>query len=256
MAGSGVVVLAGVAPEVVGSMGIQSVEQLRTALQSTLDAIPEGKCIGAFAFGACMDDDFNPKQGFEIGFFLHSLNPKELPDFAPIIKAFGKANSSLGFLFTPDMVHSASDTYPLEFLNLANRHAVLHGEFPLQGFMPHPMALRHQCERELRGLLIHLHREFAIHSGSPKELRAMLQYTLPRFQPVFRGIYWLLNQFQYPSSTAECLMFIDSYWQLGNLFPRVSTPPKDSQEVQWLAGDYILSIEKILKTIDHLEVQP
>lgn len=238
-------------------MAILELEQLRAALLPAMDALPKNKFLGAFAFGECMEPHFQPKkQPFDIGLVLESVNPRELPDLTALLKGFASHNARLGFLFTTEKVHSAADTFPLEFLNISNRSYLLTGMSPLDDFSPNPMSLRLQCERELRGLLIHLHREYVLHHSSGKELKTLLAYTFPRFQPVFRGIYWLFNRFQYPSTAEACMSFIDSQWQLGGMLGRIEHPPTDSSALLSLAGDYISSMEQILKTIDHMEVLP
>ncbi len=193
-------------------------------------------------------------QNWRVSVFLHSNNPKDLPDFAPFLKILSKAKASLAYIFSPEMVFSAADTFPLEFLELSHRHTVLAGEFPLTGFTPDLASLRHQCERELRGYLIHLRREAAIHSQSSKDMQSMIAATLPQFDTVFLGIFWLTQAGRFPQGRSQCLETIDQTWQLGNLFSRLVNPPKDVKELRWLVGDYILGIETILKSIDRMEV--
>lgn len=237
-------------------MSITTLDQLRNSLVPTLESIPNPPFLGAFAYGDCMEEEFQPKQQpFDVGLAFESVNPRDLPDLTALLKAFSKNNARLGFLFTPAKIISAGDTFPLEFLNISQRSFVLQGTSPLQGFRPNPKSLRHQCERDLRGLVMHLHREYVLHQGSPKELQKLLAFTLPRFQPIFRGIYWLFNDSQYPANSKTCTAFIDSHWQLNGILAQVSQPPVDSLILHKLAGDYISGMEKVMNTIDHMEVQ-
>lgn len=250
-----VVVLAEVAPEETGNMAIHTLDQLRLALIPILEKIPKQSFLGAFAYGDCMEDFFQPKsQPFDIGLVFESVNPRDLPDLTSTIKAFTSSNARLGFLFTPDKIRTAADTFPLEFLNISQRHQVLIGNSPLQNFIPSHLALRHQCERELRGLLMHLHREYVLHSGNAKELGTLLSRTIPRFQPIFRGIYWLLNNAHYPKDSATCLAFIDSHWEFNGILEKAKVGSNDSAVLHSLAGDYISAIESIMKTIDRMEI--
>lgn len=193
-------------------------------------------------------------QNDQVSLYLQTSHPKELPDFYPLLKSLGKAKADLAYLFTPETILTAQDTFPMEFLDLRYDHTHLWGTFPFEGFTPQPLALRLQCERELRGLLIHLRREYLLHSHSNKELKNMVRYTMPRFQPIFLGIYALLNGMQLPLTRNHCLETIDTHWNLGNLFNRLHSLPKSHQELKWLVGDYILGVESILKTIDRMEV--
>jgi|GEM_PF-617224 len=235
-------------------MKISNSEQLQSYLVPILQQALGDNLVCAFLQGASAHPEYiSGKDPWDLSLFLATLDPKSLPDLTAVHKALEKAKVRLNYLFTPDMALSATDTYPLEFLNLAHQHFILCGYLPIAGFIPVPSVLRLQCERELRGLLIHLHREYVLHAHQPKELRQIFSNTMPRFIPVFNGVYWLINGGQYPSGSASCLRTIDSHWQLGNLFQRVMTPPKDPLELKWLAGEYIVGIEKILKTIDFME---
>ena len=189
----------------------------------------------------------------QISLFLKDLNPHKLPEISGFLKVLEKMHLSMAYLFTPEMVQTAADTYPLEFLDIAQHHEVLIGEMPLLGFVPSRAALRLQCERELRGLLIHLHRERAIHSRS-SEIRRMLERTFPHFFPVFHGVCWLLDG-SYPQDVPQTLGLIGQHWQLENLFARIQQPVHDQDGLRTLAGDYILGIESITQSIDRMEVQ-
>ena len=219
-------------------------EQVQGALAPLLKATLGDNMLGAFTHGDV----------WSVSLYLRTSAPKALPDFAPVFKALRKVDARLGYLFTPETISTATDTFPLEFLELSRSHKLLLGEFPLQGFEPNMPMLRLQCERELRGLHIHLQREYVHHASEPKALRAMFTLTLPRFLPIFRAI-GVLTQGRYLLSDEECLQAVDTEWQLGNLFSRLGAPPKGVQDLRSLAGDYILGIERILTTIDRMEVK-
>lgn len=238
-------------------MAVQTVDQLRSLLLPYFEKLPKPMFQGAFAYGECMEPGFNPKkQRFVVSLVFESLRSSQIPGLTELTKVFASNNIELGFLFSNEKVTNASDTFPLEFLNISKRSYLLSGESPLHSFTPNARALRHQCEREMRGLLMHLHREYILHSSSPKDLKALLDFTLPRFQPIFRGIYWLLNHNQYPTDSGNCLAFIDSHWKLNGLLGKIHSGSVDSTALNTLSHDYISAIEEITQTIDQLEVTP
>ena len=203
-----------------------------------------------------MGDSFDTKRGIrDISLVIDTVNPETLPNFKTLQKALDKAQARLAFLWTPETISSALDTFPLEFLNFHFRHEILVGtaQFPWADFQPELSNLRLQCERELRGLSIHLQREVLLAGNNAKGLQSIFQQTLPHFIPIFCGIQWMLQNGRYPESDAACLEFIDSQWQLGNLFSRLARSGLALQELRWLASDYIISIEKIVKTVDRWE---
>ena len=235
---------------------IKTVDELRAKIVPILQEALGDQLICAFAHGVCADPQFVPGVApWEVSLFVKELDSDTIPDLSAVLKPFSKAGAELHYLFTPDMVKRAEDTYPLEFLNYSRRHLLLCGTLPIANFEPLRPWLRLQCERELRGLLIHLHREVALRGNSDKDLRTLLRIAPARFVPIFHGAIWLVKG-EYPQSISECLRLIAEHWNLESLLTRLVSLPKDSKELRTLAGDYILGMQKILQTIDQLEETP
>src|SRR5690554_8232491 len=75
-----------------------------------------------------------------------------------LLKKANKAGLCFALFFTPKDLLNATDSFPLEFLHIANKNHLLYGEPILKDFVVDLKELRLQCERELRGRLIQIHR--------------------------------------------------------------------------------------------------
>jgi hypothetical protein len=88
---------------------------------------------------------------------------------------------------------------------------VLVGEDPLQGINVDVANLRHQCESELKGKLIHLRTLYAANCHRPRRLAHLMVDSFPTFHAAMRGTLRLLGE----------------------------TPPKDARAVVELVGQRV-----------------
>ncbi len=201
--------------------------------------------ICAFAHGDCLMEKFSPANDFwQVSFVLKDNAPEAIAALSPYLKNAEKIGVAFGYFFTGQDIRTSEDTFPLEYLHIANRHFILTGNFPLTGFIPHRNALRHQCERELRGLLVRLHREF-VYMHQKKTALDFLLLAEREILPVLYGVYFLLHG-KYPESKAEVL----------GAFPKflIESPSRDAKEMMHRTNNYILAVSEIVQQVDSLEV--
>lgn len=97
----------------------------------------------------------------------------------------------LHFLFTSEYIKNALDCFPLEFLDLQSRHHPVQGDPKFSKLRFPKAAVRLQCERDLRGLV--LHTESALcripeNGTRAKRLGEHLRWSLV---PIARGLLYL-----------------------------------------------------------------
>jgi hypothetical protein len=135
-------------------------------LKNSLWIVGSGKffmtiSIRYFFMANCLMPGFTPlKEPWQISFILNNNNPEKLAPLHLLIKKAYQNAITFGYFFTQESLACSADVFPLELLHISKRNEVLLGEPPLSAFTPDRKALRLQCERELRGLLVHLRREF------------------------------------------------------------------------------------------------
>ncbi|RMH41678.1 MAG: hypothetical protein D6689_10315 [Deltaproteobacteria bacterium] len=93
---------------------------------------------------------------------------------------------------TPRIVSRAqlaamADVFPIELLDLASHHVVLHGRDPLAQVQVVPEHLRLQCERELREKMMRLREGYVEAAGDKRALLRLLVHAYPAFALVWRG---------------------------------------------------------------------
>jgi hypothetical protein len=92
---------------------------------------------------------------------------------------------------TTQTLAQACDSYPLELLEIQQTGVPLYGPWPLATLTFAPRDVRLQCERELRGALLHLHQGVLSAAGKHTRLEAPASATVSRLERVLRGMLHL-----------------------------------------------------------------
>ena len=103
------------------------------------------------------------------------------------IKKMAKHKVSAPLLLTDEQIKTSADVFPLEFLELQEKHRVLQGEDPLALLAIGLGNLRHECEHELKGRLIRLRQSYLEIGSRPRVLQSLLKAAENANYPVFRG---------------------------------------------------------------------
>ena len=132
----------------------------------------------------------------------------------------------------------------LEFLHIKSRNATICGETPLANFSPNLAELRMECERELRGLLVHLHQFFLYlkEYRNPHEIYVRSTKTL---LPLLYGVYYLSTG-KYP----------ENHEQVYEMFPGVRIPnmTNDKNVIISNINKHIEAVTAIVNQVDAMKV--
>jgi hypothetical protein len=189
---------------------------------------------------------FTPlKEPWQISFILNNNNPEKLAPLHLLIKKAYQNAITFGYFFTQESLACSADVFPLELLHISKRNEVLLGEPPLSAFTPDRKALRLQCERELRGLLVHLRREFVYMEQGHTRMDFFFAAEA-RLLPILYGVYFLLHNI-YP----------ENHETVFEEFPklRLEPPARDEAIVNERVNQYLLTITQIINNIDSMEIQ-
>ena len=90
------------------------------------------------------------------------------------IRAWHRQGFATPLFFDPETLQRSLDVFPIEFLDMQERHRILCGPDLLTSLRIGRGNLRLQCEQELRGKLLRLRQAYVESAGSPEELRRVL----------------------------------------------------------------------------------
>lgn len=103
----------------------------------------------------------------------------------------GKTRISAPLIMTPEYIKASLDTFPLEFIEIQQKNLTLFGEDHFADLAFEDAHVRHQCERELKAVLIRMRQGLLAAAGRDKVLSALESDATEGLIRTLRGILWL-----------------------------------------------------------------
>jgi hypothetical protein len=131
----------------------------------------------------------------ELAVVLDAVTPEALRRARPRLRAWARRRVATPLFLDPAWLAEARDAFPLELLELTERHVLLHGDAdPFAGLALRVEHLRLEVEKQLRGKLLHLWEAYLERGRSPRRLRRLLVETPPAFAWILRGALHVLDE--------------------------------------------------------------
>lgn len=151
--------------------------------------------MGLTAFGAVLGEYFDP-QRMTAGtvMVLREIDLGLLRRIAEHGPKLGSKRITAPLVMTPAYITSSLDTFPLELLEIHQRHLTLLGEDHFETLKIEPDHLRLQCEQEFKRILIRL-RQGLLAAGTREDVLDELVLDVGQhLLRTLRGLLWLKDQ--------------------------------------------------------------
>ncbi len=184
--------------------------------------------------------------------------PSELAKCAPLMKKWHKHLIATPLFLATDYIVRSLDTFPLEFMAMKESYALVTGNDPLESLVFARADVRNQCERELKGKLIHLRAEYLNLRGNRKGLTDLVRRSLATFRLVFIGALYL-KEADIPESTADITSgVVDAFELDSTVFKKLYAVAGGEikladEEADDLFDKYVEELIKLSKEIDSME---
>jgi hypothetical protein len=160
-------------------------------------------------FGAVLTDGFDRRQDTARSVLVvRQIDLSMLWRISEHGTKLGKDAIAAPLIMTPEYLTSSLDVFPLELLNIQQRHLVLFGTDYFNDLNFEPQHIRLQCERELKTLLIGLRQGLLAAAGKEKLLEPIELDASEGLMRTMRGILWLKSDRQ-PRPALEVLTAIE-----------------------------------------------
>jgi hypothetical protein len=190
---------------------------------------------------------------------LQKMDLSFLDILAPLGRKYGPEGIAAPLIMDPGYLHGSVDVFPLEFFNFKLLHHTLYGQDLWAGLKIDRQELRYQCERELKGKLLWLHRIYVSAMGDRKVLAGDIVRHFAGYLPLFRGILSLLGQEPAPglnqaldqldqATGLETAVFEEIYAVQKNL-----TQPSP-EEISQIFEKFYRATERLAEVVDGLQV--
>lgn len=187
------------------------------------------------------------------------LDSATLDAIAAAIPASRKAPHFEPLFMTMDQIAPSLDVFPIEWLDLKERHLRLEGADVLGDLEVPRTWLRHQCEHELRGKHLRMRQEYLASGGKPERLREVLVRLASGFHALFRTLLRLRGE-EPPASTERVIERVadayglDARALLGAYLVRYATRKHADDEIRRTYQAFLAEIDRLTRAIDTLRV--
>jgi hypothetical protein len=188
---------------------------------------------------------------------LAAVTPQALRATAGCVARWRRQRLAVPLLFDQAYIGSARDVFPLEFLDLRDRHHLLFGEDPFAGLEIDLAHLRIEVEEHLRGKLLHLYEAYLEAAGSRRSVRALLVDSAPGFEITLRGMLRLRGG-ERPPGAAQLLSVVEQAFgvalpvlrRLASVRAGEASIARD--EVEWVFDSYVDEVRSLVGVVDTL----
>lgn len=237
-------------------------EQLQKAIkdfQSDIDELFKDHVVSMSVYGSAATEEYKPKKS-DIN-VLVVLEEPAIRNLQPAQKKSSKwLKQGVHPLFlTEEYIERSLDSFPIEFLNMKTAYLHLMGRDVLAELELAPGDLRLQCERELKGKLLHLRQRYVMTQGRKNELLLLIRESIVAFSAIFRALLYLKGR-DVPSNKQDAILQTCKEFGLDvGLFSRLISVRKGDDkptpdELGSLVASYIRQIRTLSQYVDTMEL--
>lgn len=155
--------------------------QVRKLFAAALEAV--------ILYGSAAGGEYLPgKSNINLLMILSKQDPELLERYAALHKRWQKEQIVVPLFLTLAELRSSLELFPLEYLEIQERHVLLIGRDPFPELHIAPKNLRLQCEQELRGNLLRLRQRFVEGGASTEAIAILLPLSLTALLPCLKGL--------------------------------------------------------------------
>ena len=147
---------------------------------------------GLVVFGAALGDSFDPtRMRTQSVAVLDHVDLTMLNQLRTKGVKFGKMGLQAPLIMTPRYIDESRDVFPVDLLEIQQRHVVVFGDDHFRDLAFHRPDVRLQCERELKRALIQLRQGLLAAAHRDKVLTDLCQAAAEHVVRILRALLWL-----------------------------------------------------------------
>ncbi|MCC6652705.1 MAG: hypothetical protein IT348_16250 [Candidatus Eisenbacteria bacterium] len=216
--------------------------------------------VAAYLTGSVLTQGFDPAHSrINLLVVSRTLDSAALDRVSPAIIVTRKPPHFDPLFMTRDQMMASLDVFPIEWLDLTERHLRLEGEDVFAGVEVPRTYLRLQCEQELRGKHIRLRQEYLASAAHPERLAEVLARLSSGFHTLFRTLLRLRGE-EAPASTERVIervadsFGLDARALLGAHLMRRAAKRPSNDSVRETYRAFLSEIDRLIGAIDTLRL--
>ena len=214
--------------------------------------------VSVILFGSAAGDDFRPgKSDINVMIVLSETGMDHLDRAFMTVEKWRKKKFAVPLFLTEAYVKTSLDVFPIEYLDLRERHLLVHGRDLLQGLTFQPESVRLQCEREVKGKLLLLREAYMGSAGKGKALKEGIGKSIQAFVAIFKALLFLKGEGLPREKRDVIRAACEAFDMDAGLFERLldvkeDRAPRREEELKILYRDYLREVRKLSQKIDTL----
>ena len=243
-----------------GELRIEPARQILEAARRWLEPVRVAlgdQFLSAYLTGSVLTQAFDPRKSHVNVALVARALPADVLD--AVARVIGRPRRSLRFaplILTRAQIEKSLDVFPIEWLEMKERHLLLEGEDVLAGVEVPQRWLRLQCEHELRGKHIQLRQAYLFSARRPAELAHVLRASASSFAALFRTLLRLRGETP-PAESPRVIERVAEAYGLdakGLLSAHLVRygPRRRSAEILQLYRRFLVEIDRLVGAIDRL----
>ncbi|MBN1930896.1 MAG: hypothetical protein JW786_04720 [Desulfobacterales bacterium] len=216
--------------------------------------------LSIILYGSGADGSYQPgKSDLNFLIILSETGINHLEKAIKTVRYWKKRKVATPFFMTESYIMSSLDSYPIEFLDMKKNHVLIFGEDILNRLSFNPHYIRLQCERELKGKILHLREGFIETQGQEKQLRNLIKISLKAFIAIFRALLSLKDK-DIPRERRKIIISTAKEFSINPdiflkcLDIREEIDNFSSSDVQTIFKAYLNEVVKLSELIDKFEI--
>jgi hypothetical protein len=213
--------------------------------------------VSAILFRAYAHCETSKKVPISFLVVVKDNSPSELARCTKYLKRWNRQSIAIPLFVDQRYIEQSLDTFPLEFMDMASSYSVVYGRDVLKELSFKQSDVRNQCERELKGKLIHLRAEYLNSREHKKKIIDLVSRTLTTFRIVFSGTLYLKG-YAIPKETEDIInTMVEAYELDAVLFTKLINVAKGKAKMSTVEADrlfdmYVENLDKLSHIINNM----
>jgi hypothetical protein len=249
---------------------LKNLDHLNPKIQKTVSSFCQkllmllpGRVCSICLYGSAAVGEHIPKHSdINLMIMVDRLEMDDLQSCLKLIKQGRKKRISAPLLLTAEHISTSTDTFPIEFLEMKEKHINLFGTDPFLDLDIDPKNLRLQCEQQIKGKLIRLRQAYIEVGLKKRQLLGLLTTSFTSLLPVLRNTIRLVEpNIQPPRGNEEIILRVCKDFQLKNevflqilkIKKGILKPNKDMTHN--IFKDFLHNLTKLSQKVDQIKVE-
>ena len=215
--------------------------------------------VAAYLSGSVLTQSFDPRHSHvNLLVVARALTSDRLTKLGAAIKPLRGRPQIEPLFLTRTQIEKSLDVFPIEWLDLKERHLRLEGDDVLGPLEVPRTYLRLQCEHELRGKHIRLRQAVLAHYAKPAELEKVVASSASGFTTLFRTLLRLRGETP-PAERGHVIERVADIYKLdaeallGAHIARYA-PRANREQVLARTLRFVAELDRLIAAIDELQI--